>query len=75
MKTVEGYLVCINAETHLNKLGDDLAKYQEADQHEKEQRTHNAAGNNNHGNGSPFGNNMNYQTPPNNNQYDHTSSQ
>ena len=60
MKTVDGYLVSINADGHLNKLGDDLEKYQEADQ-----QAHNATGNTNHGNGGQFGNNMNYQTPHN----------
>ena len=60
MKTIDSYLSHINAGAHLDKLGDDLQQYQETDQQEREQRAY-AAGNN-HGNGSQFGNNMNYQT-------------
>ena len=73
MKTVGSYLSHINADAHLNKLGDNLAQYQEAEQQEREQRAH--AAESSQGNGGQFGNNVNDQAPANNNQYDHASSQ
>ena len=73
MKTIDGYLSHINADAHLNKLGDDLAQYQEADQQEREQRAY--AAESSQGNGGQFGNNVNDQAPANNNQHDRASSQ
>ena len=67
-KTLDGYLSGINADGHLNKLGDDLEAFQEEWQHTKEQQSSNAAGSNPQGNTGQFGNNITYQVQANNNQ-------